>query len=406
MPGRDGARRTGTDAISDLMGLVGALRAAGIQVDTGRVLVTMDALTHLDPLDRAAVYWGTRLTLCTQQADLPVFDAAFASWFEAYAPSIPDADAPTALPEGTTPASADRSSSPVVDRGNDANAAADDASDPAAGTTAPADGTSDPAWVAIASGGDATAPEALARRDLRTLSVAERTELDAWIALLGAVGPTYRSRRYRDGGRRMIDGNRTVRTLIRNGGEPAQLRFRRTTPKPRRLTLLIDVSESMRVYREAFVRFAHGALSVRPATTEVFTLGTRCVRLTPALRTPDPDRAMRATAELESGWGGGTLLGATLRDFLRQWGGRNVVRSAYVVIASDGHDFGPAVVLARQVERLSQLTQLLVWANPQQGWPGYQPMAPGLVASQRFVDVNVAGHSFEALSELAELMTR
>lgn len=380
MSGRDGARPTGTDPIPELMGLVGALRAAGIQVDTGRVLVAMDALTHLDPLDRAAVYWGTRLTLCSRRADLPVFDAVFANWFD-------------------PPLATDADSDPTRSA-----AAPESAIDPTNGTADQANSSTEGTSAGIA--GAASEAGALAHRDLRTLSVVERAELDAWIALLGAVDPTYRSRRHRDGGRRMVDGNRTVRTMIRNGGEPAQLRFRRTTPKPRRLTLLIDVSESMRVYREAFVRFAHGAVSVRPATTEVFTLGTRCVRLTPALRTPDPDRAMRATAELESGWGGGTLLGATLRDFLRQWGGRNVVRSAYVVIASDGHDFGPAVVLARQVERLSQLTQLLVWANPQQGWPGYQPMAPGLVASQRFVDVNVAGHSFEALSELAELISR
>ncbi|GAB3150464.1 VWA domain-containing protein [Micromonospora sonneratiae] len=391
MSGRDGAGTTGTDPIPDLMGLVNALRVAGIQVDTGRVLVAMDALTRLEPLDRTAVYWGTRLTLCSRQSDLPVFDEAFANWFDARAVAEPDSAA--------AGASSTNGEGPPHGEGVPV-------AEPTGDITDPADGSTDPAQATIASGADATVSEMLAHRDLRTLTVAERAELDAWIALLGAVGPTYRSRRQRDGGRRTIDGNRTVRTMIRNGGEPAHLRFRRTTPKPRRLTLLIDVSESMRVYREAFVRFAHGALSARPATTEVFTLGTRCVRLTPALRTRDPDGAMRAMAELESGWGGGTLLGRTLRDFLRQWGGRNVVRSAYVVIASDGYDFGPVVILARQVERLSQLTRLLVWANPQQGWPGYQPMAPGLLASQRFVDRNVAGHSFEALSELAELISR
>jgi uncharacterized protein with von Willebrand factor type A (vWA) domain len=371
---------TGSDLISGLVGFVRALRSAGVVVDTARIAVAAGALTEFSPLGREEIYWGTRLTLCSRATDLPLFDAVFAAWFGSSAAA---ADMATkAGPLVTVDPLAAESGADVIG---------------ADGSGADASGIS---------GAAAAGTERLTDRDVRTLTAAERAEINTLIALLAPSGRTRRSMRRVAGGRARVDVGRTVRAMVRNGGEPARLHYRRRIEKPRRLVLLIDVSKSMNLYSDALVRFAHAAVHAGPTTTEVFTLGTRCTRITSALRARDPELAISAVAQLESGWGGGTLLGPTLRDFLRLWGGRTAVRSAIVVIASDGCEFGDPLALSRQVARLSRLAHELIWVNPQQGRPGFHPKAPGLVESLPFVDERMAGHSFEALRELAELIAR
>ena len=62
--------------------------------------------------------------------------------------------------------------------------------------------------------------------------------------------------------------------------------------RPRRVVLLCDVSGSMEAYARALVRFAHVAVAGR-AQVEVFTLGTRCTRITRELAHPRPRRGAR-----------------------------------------------------------------------------------------------------------------
>lgn len=384
---------TGADLASELAGFVAELRSAGIAVDPARIAVAASALTEFlsagpDAIyGRDAIYWGTRLTLCSRNADLPRFDAAFAARF----------GRPTAAPDPGSPA------------------------EPLGATAITLDGTADglPEGRADEPGADgsgvspqrvpgvgAAGVERLGSRDLRTLTEPERAEILALIALLGASARSRRSMRRIPGGRTRIDVGRTATAMVRGGGELVRLHHRRRTEQPRRLLLLLDVSGSMRLYRDALLRFAHAAVRADPGATEVFTLGTRCTRITSALRARNPDLALRTATRLGADWGGGTLLGPTLREFLRGWGGSGTVRSAIVVIASDGCEFGAPALLARQVARLSRLAHLLVWVNPQQGWPGFEPSAPGLVDSLPYVDRPLPGHSLDAFRKLAEVISR
>lgn len=369
----------GARLLHDLADFARRLRAAGVDVHPTRIELALAAIAQFETVDRSALYWGTRLTLCSTWSDLRVFDAVFTEWI---------ADRAEESTADAVRGTGDVARLPALVVGD----ASVDAGTADAGTAMP-----------DVSAGEA---EALAHRDLRTLTDAERAEVNALITTLMTARRAYPSRRYRPGGRRRIDPAATFRTMLRNGGEPARWRYRRRVVKPRRLTILVDVSESMDGYVDAFLRFAHAALVAAPAATEVFTIGTRCTRVTRALAVRDPQRAMSALAAAEPYRGGGTRLGRCLRDFLRSWGGGCRVRSAVVVIASDGHDSGPSALLASQVERLSRLAYRLIWVNPQQGWPGFRPMAPGLVASLRYVDLALPGHTFEALRELAEVVRR
>lgn len=87
-----------------------------------------------------------------------------------------------------------------------------------------------------------------------------------------------------------------------------------------------------------------------------------------------------------------------------RWGQRGVARGAVVIIASDGWERGDATLLGQQMRRLSYLARRIVWVNPHRGKVGYAPVTAGMAAALPLIDDLVAGHTFEALSDVAELL--
>jgi uncharacterized protein with von Willebrand factor type A (vWA) domain len=52
--------------------------------------------------------------------------------------------------------------------------------------------------------------------------------------------------------------------------------------------------------------------------------------------------------------------------------------------------------------RLRRLAHRIVWVNPRKVAPGYQPLVGGMAAALPFCDAFVSGHSYAALTELAD----
>ncbi|CAM5293921.1 VWFA domain-containing protein OS=Streptomyces griseomycini OX=66895 GN=FHS37_005468 PE=4 SV=1 [Streptomyces griseomycini] len=125
----------------------------------------------------------------------------------------------------------------------------------------------------------AAATEVLRHRDVAGLSPAEREQVR-------------RSARRRAARRGEVGPRRTVRKLLRRGGEPARLRHRVRAERPRRVVLLVDVSGSTAPYADALLRFAHAA--ARGPRTEVFAVGTRLTL--GELSHRNPERATAAVA--------------------------------------------------------------------------------------------------------------
>jgi uncharacterized protein with von Willebrand factor type A (vWA) domain len=246
--------------------------------------------------------------------------------------------------------------------------------------------------------------ETLRHKDIAMLTTDERAALERALAAFGMPGEQRPSRRWQSGGAR-IDPHRTVRAVLRGGGEPYRLYRRGHTTRPRPVVLIVDVSGSMSPYADALLRFAHAASRRRGGSrTEVFTLGTRLTRITRELAHRDPDAAMRAVGAAVPDWSGGTRLGSLLREFLDRWGQRGTARGAVVVILSDGWERDEPAELGRQMARLSRLAHRVVWANPRKGRPGFAPLAAGLVAALPHVDDFVSGHSLAALEQLARVV--
>jgi uncharacterized protein len=367
--------RAAPDPVATLTGFARALRAAGVAADRTRLSTSVEALGHVNPTDRDGVYWSARLSLCSEPADVPVFDALFQTWFGLDRPPLPmpgPARPPAAQPGSLRPVAAE------VDGG----AVTDDEPLRTAASTA----------------------EALRHRDVTTLTAEERAEVHRMIGMLTPRMATRRALRRRPGGRERIDVSRTVRQMLRDGGEPDRLRRRSRRRRPRRLVLLLDVSGSMAPYADVLLRYAHAAVRVAPVRTEVFTIGTRLTRVTRQLRLREPEAALQAAGAAIPDWRGGTRLGEALRAFLDLWGQRGTARQAVVVLASDGWERGDAALLGEQMARLSRLAHAIVWVNPHKGKDGFAPLTAGMVAALPHLDELVAGHSFEALRELAEVI--
>ncbi|MFN2519383.1 MAG: VWA domain-containing protein [Jatrophihabitantaceae bacterium] len=363
------------DPLRAMTGFARALRGAGVGADRTRLTTSIAALDHVDALDVEQVYWATRLALCSEPDDLPRFDALFDIWFRGRGPALPE-------PALRSTAVQTERARPLLGDGTDEQVD-DDQLATAASTT-----------------------EILRQHDIPDLSPDERAEVNRMIALLAPRVATRRTARRRRGGRERIDVGRTVRTLLRDGGEPGLLVYDRRREKPRRLVLLLDVSGSMSPYADVLLRFAHAAVRVAPARTEVFTVSTRLTRVTRQLRGRDPDLALRAAGLAVPDWSGGTLLGESLRAFLDLWGQRGTARRALVLIASDGWERGDAELLGEQMARLARLSHKVVWVNPHRGKAGFTPATAGMLAALPYIDQLVAGHSFDALRIVAEVMGR
>jgi uncharacterized protein with von Willebrand factor type A (vWA) domain len=350
------------------------LREAGLEIGPGRIA---DALRGLDAVDLSRqedVYWALRVTLVTRREELDPFDRAFNAWF-LRAPVIP----PT------------RSNTPKLARprglGHGEPVRGDERDTPAPETT-------EVGW---------SATDILRERDFAAMTHEEFARARQLLAQLAAVRPRRLTRRLRSHPRgRLLDLRRMTRRSLATGGEPLQRSYRRRMFGSRRLVVLCDISGSMEAYTRGLLLFLHAA--VIAGQVEVFVFGTRLTRLTQALRTRDPERALARAAESVVDWAGGTLIGASLKAFNDQWGRWAFARSAVVVIVSDGWERQDPELVGREMARLARTAYAVVWVSPLKGHADYQPLGAGMRAALPHIDRFLPGHNIASLEGLAEVL--
>lgn len=365
-----------------LLGFTRALRSAGLPVTHDRATSFLQATAMVGAGDPHATYRAGRATLCAGPDDLVRYAHVFEAWF-GVRESLPR----TVGRERPREISAPLPVSDATEIGGELS----------------------PEVIHAA----ASEVEVLRHRDVAQLKPGEKALLDAMIRALQPRLPRRRAARRSPWRRGEIDMHRTLRTTLRQMGEPGRVEHRRRGTTPRRVVLLVDVSASMRPYADAILRLAHlvSTSSTSPANrgrsrVEVFTVGTRLTRITQALRTADPERALVRAGEQVPDWSGGTRLGETLKAFLDRWGARGMARGAVVVVFSDGWERGDASELGEQMQRLHRLAHRVVWVNPHRGKEGYEPVQRGIQAALPHCDDFVAGHSLRAFAEVLEVVGR
>jgi len=379
----------------DLPALAGAfsrrLHEAGIETTAERAARFAQALDLGRPISRRRLYWLARAVFVTDRGQTAAFDSVFA---EVFGRREPPAEAERADQEETapaperTPGGRSRDEPGVTGSG-----------DLTAGP--PGDGRADELRdlvVPVA----ASDEEVLRTKHFDALAPGELTTIHRLMERLEMATPPRRLRRFRRDRRgERLDLRRTLRGSIRTAGDPIRLARRRRRETPRRMVLLCDISGSMEPYARAYLQFLTCAAGAG-RDAEAFVFATRLTRLTRALRSRSPERAIQRAAAAAPDWSSGTRIGDALKAFNDRHGRRGMARGAVVVILSDGWERGDPALVAREMERLSRLAHRIVWVNPRAAASDFSPRAGGMAAAMPHCDALVSGHSLEALGEVIE----
>jgi hypothetical protein len=385
----------------DLPPFVGALSRrlhdAGLPVTPSRSADFARSLTLVRPIARRRLYWTARAVFVSDPAQVPAFDAVFSSIFgDRSEPRDLDLeDARTvASPADDRPRSQHRAAPREAERqGLDPNVSS------APPGTHDADENAPEVEVPVALASD---EERLGRKSFDALEPHELAQLYQLMSRLELATPLRRLRRYEKGRRgERVDLRRTLRGSLRTGGDPIRLARRHRRVARRRLVLLCDISGSMEPYARAYLQFLTCAAGSGPRA-EAFVFATRLTRLTRALASSSPERAIQRAAAAAPDWSSGTRIGEALREFNDRHGRRGMARGAVIVILSDGWERGDPLLVGRELERLARLAHRIVWVNPRVSGADFSPQSGGMAAALPHCDALVSGHNFQALGEVAE----
>jgi uncharacterized protein len=380
----------------DLPAFVGAfsrrLRDAGLPMTAERAARFARSLELVRPISRRRLYWTARAALVSDSSQVKAFDSVFFAVFgEREQPAEPELEhvQPSPEPPDDMPAPAEQT---VPERSGAAGMPTIDSS------PASSDSSDDEVLVPMA----ASDEEVLREKRFDALEPGELARLYRLMTQLEIATPRRRTRRSeRDRRGERMDMRRTLRGSMRTAGDPIRLARRRRKVVRRRMVMLCDISGSMEPYARAYLQFLTCAAGSGP-NAEAFVFATRLTRLTRALRSRSPERAIQRAAETAPDWSSGTRIGDALKAFNDRHGRRGMARGAVIVILSDGWERGDPALVGREMERLSRLAHRIVWVNPRASAGGFAPRAGGMAAALPHCDALVSGHSLDALGEVAD----
>jgi uncharacterized protein len=366
------------------------------------------ALTLVRPIARRRLYWTARAVFVSDQSQVRAFDRVFAEVFGALGggrgrrePPPDDVHALLAQPD-ERPDSERSADTAARDRPPGDSSAHDAARAPAPRR----EGERSPERESPVALGPSE-EEVLRGKRFDALEPDELARLYRLMSRLEVAPPQRRMRRARrDRHGERIDLRRTLRGSLRTGGDPIRLARRRRRIVRRRMVLLCDISGSMEPYARAYLQFltsaASGAGQLGRGRSEAFVFATRLTRVTRALASRNPERAIQRAAAAVPDWSSGTKIGASLKTFNDRYGRRGMARGAVIVILSDGWELHSPKLVGREMERLARLAYRIVWVNPRIAAGGFSPRTGGMAAALPHCDALVSGHSLEALDEVVE----
>jgi hypothetical protein len=357
------------------------LRSAGLPIGPGQTVDALRAVARTGIARRDDLHTALRSVLVSHPGQFELFERVFDAFFSASSPLLcvswpPSEAALDASASAPTPAAA--------------NAVADG---------------SEQETLSPASGGGASRRELLRSRDFGQMSPDEQAE--AWQLLRETRYPvraleTRRFAPHAHGSR--YDMRRTLKGMLKNGGDLIEFARRHRRPRLPDLVLLCDVSGSMSLYSRAFLLFAH-TLAIRQHNVQAFAFGTRLTNIGRRLRIADPDRALARIAADVRDWDGGTRIAACLGRFNRDWGRRVLARNATVVLATDGLERDPEAELEFEMQRLRRSCRQLLWLNPMLRYDGFEPRAEGIRRMLPHVDRFLPAHNVNSLIALCGLLS-
>ena len=365
------------------------LRAAGLPLGSGQILAAAEAVALAGVDDRTALRQALFATLVTRRDQIALFDQAFDLFWRD--PRLGDRAMAMLMPLMEPDAEPSRAA------GSRRLAEA-----LAAGKPAPERAQDD---VDIDTTLTASADETFRRKDFEQMSADEIVQARALVARLPLDLEARATRRLRPAAHGpRIDMRRTLRASLRDGGGMIELRRAQRHERPPPVVALCDISGSMSRYARVFLHFLHALTEQRRhrgQRIETFVFGTRLTNATRALRQRDVDDALDAIGRDAGDWGGGTRIGAALKDFNFRWSRRVLGQGAIVLLITDGLDRDDAGALEVEAARLHRSCRELIWLNPLLRYAAFQPRAAGIRALLPHTDRFLPLYNIATLADLA-----
>jgi uncharacterized protein with von Willebrand factor type A (vWA) domain len=364
------------------------LRAAGMDVHTGRLIDAVRGLALVGVTARDDVRHALRTALVHRREDLDRFDRAFDLFWRRHEAGEGSSELHSL---GERPRKVVlKSAAPV----------------PASIASDAGPGSERDAQQQVEAAVKTYSPrEVLRVKDFARFTPEEIADARALMRDLNWRVGRRRTRRWAPGRGRVLDLRRLVRRNMKHGGEPITLPTRARKEKRRPLVVIADVSGSMERYSRMLLQFVH-ALVRRQPNIEAFLFATRITRVTRQLSAAKIDDAVTGVSRAVSDWGGGTRIGDAVRVYNRRWGRRFIAHGPVVLFVSDGWDRGDPELLRKEIARLHRACHHLIWLNPLLGSPAYQPLTRGMQAALPHVDDFLPVHNLVSLEALAAHLNR
>ena len=245
-----------------------------------------------------------------------------------------------------------------------------------------------------------SAYETESERDFSTFQADELSEVMRIINEVGRVLATRFSRRTRETKKRgLFNFRKTMRLSLRRGGEILDLAHHRRRRQRLKLVLLCDVSKSMDLYSRFLIQFIYAFQSVY-RRIETFVFGTSLHHITDILRDEELSSALNYLSSTVKDWSGGTKIGASLEQFVSNYGIKLVDSQTVILLISDGWDTGEVDLLAKNMYYLHKNSRYVLWLNPLKGSPGFQPNTRGMQAAMPYIDFFTSAHNLISLNNL------
>ena len=245
------------------------------------------------------------------------------------------------------------------------------------------------------------------KTDLRHLADAQEIAEAERLAFRLARAMRYRlSRRYRRSKRgTRLDFRKTIRASLSHGGNPMTLVRKSRPDRPVRIVLFLDVSGSMKSYSRFFLQFLKGFVCAW-IDTDAYLFHTKLIRVTDGIREKDSLKAMTWLSLMADGFGGGTKLGASLRQFNDLYAKRALNSRSVAIVMSDGYDTGTVDSLTRELARLKRRAPRLIWMNPLLGWRNYEPITAAMDAALPYIDHFAAANTLDSMAAIEPELAR
>jgi len=190
---------------------------------------------------------------------------------------------------------------------------------------------------------------------------------------------------------------RSLRAALATGGELVQLHHVRRQRRQPRVVVLVDVSRSMEVHAQFFLRLSRAFVEVMDARAFVFH--TRLAEVTPLMKRRS-DKVQEKVNAVTFGFGGGTRIASCLHEALHTHLGRGLHRGDLFLVFSDGYDTDEPEALAAVLAQVRARGARVGWLHPTVQVPRSAAMELAAQHVTRFLPA----HNLASLARLPELL--